>query len=409
MGPRAVHLTLSVAPSRGCARVTVAGCAEHVRIAIVTESFLPTLNGVTTSVCRVLDCLAAAGGHDVLVICPSPAPTQYLGFRVTTVPTVTLRAFRVGLPTRRLEQILRDFAPDVVHAASPFGLGARGLAAARNLGIPTVAVYQTDMPSYVAQHGGPIGPWAHRASWAWVRHLHSLADLTLAPSSAAIEELTAHGVPRLALWGRGVDTSTYSPQLKQTPESAHLRSRLAPDGEVIVGYVGRLAPEKELHRLAEIADLPGVSLALVGDGPSRTDLERLLPRAHFLGRQEGALLALSYASFDCFCHTGTKETFGQTLQEAMASGVPVVAPAAGGPLDIVKPGVTGLLFDPGTLGELRRSVGTLVADEGMRRRMSESAARSVADRSWAGLVGSLTQHYRSVIIARRSPVHSRAA
>ena len=93
----------------------------------------------------------------------------------------------------------------------------------------------------------------------------------------------------------------------------------------------------------------------------------------------------------------------------MASGVPVVAPAAGGPLDIVKPGVTGLLFDPGTLGELRRSVGTLVADEGMRRRMSESAARSVADRSWAGLVGSLTQHYRSVIIARRSPVHSRAA
>lgn len=409
MGPRAVHLTLSVAPSRGCARVTVAGCAEHVRIAIVTESFLPTLNGVTTSVCRVLDCLAAAGGHDVLVICPSPAPTHYLGFRVTTVPTVTLRAFRVGLPTRRLEQILRDFAPDVVHAASPFGLGARGLAAARNLGIPTVAIYQTDMPSYVAQHGGPVGPLAHRASWTWVRHLHSLADLTLAPSSAAITELAAHGVPRVALWGRGVDTATYSPELRRSPQVAQLRSRLAPNGEVIVGYVGRLAPEKELHRLAEIADLPGISIALVGEGPSRDEIAALLPRAHFLGRQEGATLAHSYASFDIFCHTGTKETFGQTLQEAMASRLPVVAPAAGGPLDIVKPGVTGLLFNPDASGSLRQSIGTLVSDEAMRERMGASGARKMAGRSWNGMTQRLLDYYASVIAGSRARSVSRAA
>lgn len=367
------------------------------RIVIVTESFLPALNGVTTSVCRVLDCLAAAGGHDVLVVCPSPAPTQYLGFRVTTVPTVTLRAFRVGLPTRRLEQILRDFAPDVVHAASPFGLGARGLAAARNLGVPTVAIYQTDMPSYVAQHGGPAGSLAHRASWTWVRHLHSLADLTLAPSSAAVAELTARGVPRVALWARGVDTGTYSPALRECDETLALRARLAPNGEVVVGYVGRLAPEKELHRLAEIAGLPGISIAIVGEGPSHDEIEQLLPRAHFLGRQEGAALARSYAAFDVFCHTGTKETFGQTLQEAMASGLPVVAPAAGGPLDIVKPGVTGLLFNPDAAGALRQSVGTLMSDEAMRRRMGESAVRRVAGRSWAGMTERLLGYYASVI------------
>lgn len=366
------------------------------RIAIVTESFLPTLNGVTTSVCRVLDSLAAAGGHDALVICPSPAPTSYRGFAVRTVPSVTVRAFRVGLPTRRLEGILRDFAPDVVHAASPFGLGARGLAAARNLGIPTVAIYQTDMPSYVAQHGGPIRAWAHRTSWTWVRHLHSLADLTLAPSSAAAAELADHGVPRVALWARGVDTDMFRPALKDDDETLALRRRLAPNGEVIVGYVGRLAPEKELHRLAEISDLPGISIAIVGEGPSRDELQNLLPRAHFLGRQEGLTLARSYASFDVFVHTGTKETFGQTLQEAMATELPVVAPAVGGPLDIVKPGVTGLLFNPGLPGALRQCVGSLVSDAAMRERMGESALRKVADRTWAGMTDRLLGYYANV-------------
>ena len=366
------------------------------RIAFVTESFLPTLNGVTTSVCRVLDCLAAQGGHEVVVICPGPAPSSYLGFPVRTVPSVTMRAFRVGLPTRGLEQLLRDFDPDVVHAASPFGLGARALAAARNLGIPTVAIYQTDMPSYVSQHGGPIGAWAHRTSWRWVRHLHSLADLTLAPSTAAGAELAEHGVPRVALWARGVDTDTFDAGLRHTAEVQALRRRLAPEGEVIVGYVGRLAPEKELERLRQIADLPGTQLVIVGEGPSRAELERALPRARFLGRQEGLELARSYASFDIFVHTGTKETFGQTLQEAMASGLPVVAPAVGGPLDIVKPGVTGLLFDPDSPGDLRRSVGSLVADEAMRTRMGESAVRKVADRSWAGMTDRLLDYYDHV-------------
>ena len=167
----------------------------------------------------------------------------------------------------------------------------------------------------------------------------------------------------------------------------------------------RIGLLEELHRLEEIADLPGISIAIVGEGPDRDDLERLLPNAHFLGRQEGATLARSYASFDVFVHTGTKETFGQTLQEAMASGLPVVAPAAGGPLDIVKPGVTGLLFDPSTPGALRRSVGSLVADEAMRERMGASAVRKVADRSWAGMTNKLLDYYDHVT----RPAWARAA
>ena len=366
------------------------------RVAIVTESFLPSLNGVTTSVCRVLDHLADRG-HEALVICPGPAPAAYRGSRVRTVRSITLRQFRVGLPTRELERVLAAFGPDVVHAASPYGLGARGLAAARNLGVPTVAVFQTDMSTYLAQHAGPARAGITRASWSWLRHLHSLADLTLAPSTATRDELLRRGIPRVALWGRGVDVAGFHPQWRQDEQVHALRACIAPQGERVVGYVGRLAPEKHVERLAQIAGLPGTALVVVGDGPSRDRLERLLPQAHFLGYQQGPALARAYAALDVFVHTGCAETFGQTLQEAMATGLPVVAPAVGGPLDIVRPGVTGLLFDPARDGALRECVGGLVADPALRARMGAAARTQVADRSWAGVVDQLLGYYAAVV------------
>ncbi len=362
----------------------------------MTESFLPSLNGVTTSVCRVLDHLADSG-HDAVVICPGPAPATYRGFPVHTVSGITVRQFRIGSPIAEVQRVLDRYRPDVVHAASPFGLGWRGLAAGRNLGIPTVAVYQTDMPSYLAQHAGPLSTSVSNASWRWIRHLHSLADVTLAPSSATLQELQRHGVPRSALWSRGVDTDLYNPALKASTAVRSLRQCVAPRGETIIGYVGRLAPEKQVHRLAEAADLPGTSLMIVGDGPSRPRLEQLMPRAHFVGFKQGLELAQAYAALDVFVHTGVNETFGQTLQEAMAAGLPVVAPAAGGPLDIVKPGVTGFLFDPDRAGALRQSVGTLVADDAMRARMCDSARRKMEARSWSGVCDELLEFYGAVI------------
>lgn len=367
-----------------------------VRVAIVTESFLPTYNGVTTSVCQVLDRLAATG-HEAMVICPGPAPASYHGFPVRTVRGVKVRGFRVGLPSFELERQLGEWQPDVVHVASPFGLGARGLAAARNLRLPSVAIFQTDLPSYLAQHAGPMSDRVSHISWRWLRHVHSLADLTLAPSTATMKSLADKGIPRTALWSRGVDTAIYHPTRRDSEHARELRRCLAPHGETIVGYVGRLAPEKELDRLAEIADLPGTSLAIVGDGPSRGRLERMLPKAAFLGHRQGMELAGTYASLDVFVHTGSRETFGQTLQEAMACGLPVVAPAGGGPLDIVRPGVTGLLFDPERPGALREAVGGLVADPAMCERMGRSGRTKVERRSWPAVVDELVGFYRSVV------------
>lgn len=143
-----------------------------------------------------------------------------------------------------------------------------------------------------------------------------------------------------------------------------------------------MAPEKRVERLEALATRTGARLVLVGDGPSRPALERRLGQhgAHFLGRLDGEQLATAYAALDVFMHTGTEETFGQTLQEAMASGVPVVAPAAGGPLDTVGHDVTGLLYAPDDDRDLRRCVDGLLDDRRRRLAMArpDGAQRSPA-------------------------------
>lgn len=377
------------------------------RVAMVTESFLPTLNGVTTSVCRVAQSLRALG-HEALILAPGPAPSTFEGFAVRGLPSVSVRQFPTGVPTPALRRALEEFAPDVVHAASPFVLGARALQLADRGGVASVAIYQTDMPSYLQQHGpGRLGEGAANAAWRWIRRMHAHADLTLAPSRPTLEELRRHGVPRTDLWARGVDTGLFSTRWRADPGTAELRRALAPGGEVLLGYVGRLAPEKELWRLAEIARIPGTRLVVVGDGPSRAQVGAHLTEAvasmpgrpnrspMFLGRRSGEDLARAYAVFDVFVHPGTRETFGQTLQEAAATGLPVVAPARGGPLDLVDHGRTGLLFDPDSPGSLHDHVDALVGDALWRATLGAAAEESVRGRSWEHLTEQLVGHYES--------------
>lgn len=382
------------------------------RVAIVTESFLPTLNGVTTSVCRVAACFRALG-HEALIIAPGPAPERFAGFPVHSLPSVSVRQFPTGLPTGALRRAIESFAPDIIHAASPFVLGARALHLADTTRTPAVAIYQTDMPSYLAQHGpGRLGSGAANAAWRWIRRMHAHADLTLAPSRHTLQELRAHGVPRTDLWARGVDTTLFNPSWRTEAGTQELRRMLAPRGEVILGYVGRLAPEKELWRFAELAQLPGTRLVLVGDGPSRsqvgaqlTELVAAMPGRPnrspvFLGRRSGDDLARAYAAFDVFVHTGTRETFGQTLQEAAAFGLPIVAPGRGGPLDLVDHGRTGLLFDPDRHGSLRDNVDALVGDAHLRATLGDAAERDVRGRSWESLTEQLVGHYERAIANR---------
>lgn len=370
-----------------------------IRVAVVSESFLPTINGVTTSVVRVLDHLAAAG-HEAMVVVPAAgSPRRYAGFPVHEIPAIAYRQFPVGLPNSQVSGLLADFAPDVLHVASPFLLGAQAIAAAKRLGVPSVAIYQTDVSGYARRNRLAA---ASAFAWRLVRWIHDGADLTLVPSSTAMTDLRAAGVARLARWGRGVDIEQFHPRRRGEPAALALRTRLGAEGEIVVGYVGRVAPEKSLDRLAELRGTPGIRVVIVGDGPAMPALRRTLDGMplEFLGALGGAELAAAYAAFDIFVHTGTEETFGQTLQEAQATGLPVVAPRAGGPVDLVDPGVDGYLYEPAVDGSLRDAVELLVSAPDLRSRMGEAGRRRVLGRSWSAVCDELLEHYARVITAR---------
>lgn len=366
------------------------------RVAIVTESFPPDLNGVAHSVVRVADHLVRRGHHPV-VIAPAPVAgtvaTPSHNYPVLRIPSVALpryRDFRVGLPGPRLADALRESAPDVVHLASPFVLGARAVSLAARHDLPSVAVYQTDVASYARLYR--LG-WGETVAWRWLRGIHNAAGRTLAPSRTAVAELAAHGVDRVRLWRRGVDAARFDPARR----SDRLRRLLAPNGEVLVGYVGRLAVEKRVELLAATCRLPGVRVVVVGAGPASREVQAALPGACFVGARHGNLLARLYASLDIFVHTGPYETFGQTVQEAMASGLPVVAPAAGGPLDLVTPGSTGTLVPPGDADALADAVAALVADPERRRAYGVAGRAAIAARSWAAVGDELLGHYAELL------------
>lgn len=397
------------------------GHCEGVRVAIVTESFLPNVNGVTNSVLRILE-YARRNGHDCLVVAPSgnvgliqgaadavrahplvnamapllgAAGTEgrdhHLGFpvhRVTSVNVPLISSLPVGAPSPSVYHALREFAPDVVHLASPFVLGAAGAAAARVLDVPCVAVYQTDVAGFADSYG--VGKMSE-AAWAWTRTIHATCDRTLAPSTAAMDDLAAHGIPRLYRWGRGVDAERFTP----TRRSEALHRLWSPEGRPVVGFVGRLAPEKHVERLQALADRSGpdgdLQLVVVGDGPDRPALRAAMPHAIFTGQLHGDQLGQAYATLDVFCHAGEFETFCQSVQEAQASGVPVIGPDQGGPRDLVRDGVDGFLLDPRTYAaSVSATVDAVLADHG---RLASASREAVAGRTWSAVCGQLFDHY----------------
>ena len=380
------------------------------RVAIVAESFLPHVNGVSNSVVRVLEHLRRTG-HEALVIAPDtpsgepPADRIYDGIRVHRVPSrmfPKVTSLPLGIPTPRLLSVLRGFDPDVIHLASPALLGWGGMKAARRLGVPTVAVYQTDVPGFAASYGIGI---TERAAWAWFRHLHRLVDRTLAPSTATMESLVAQGIPRVHQWARGVDMIGYAPSARDQA----LREQWSPDGKPIVGFVGRLAPEKHVERLVSLAAGGNVQVVIVGDGVDRAKLESAMPTAVFTGALYGEELAAAYASMDVFVHAGEHETFCQVVQEALASGLPVIAPDAGGPRDLVTPWRTGLLLPVKEFeAQLPGAVAHLLED---RQRYALAARRSILQRSWPAICDELLGHYEAVLspIARAQMARRRHA
>jgi len=371
---------------------------------------LPSVNGVTNSILRILDTFKQQG-HEALIIAPTKPKanssdsvdithTHYLGFEVIKTASVPVMQFPMAIPGLWLQETLENFAPDVIHVAAPFMLGGQAIAAANRLGIPTVAIYQTDLSGYMARYNLNFAkPFLDKM----VQVIHSPATLNLAPTAEGARYLSKLGVANVDVWGRGVDLDLYHPNRKFSEETKALKASIAPQGETIIGYVGRIAAEKQVERFAELFELPNTRFVIVGDGPERARLESQFAGypVMFTGKLAGLQLAHMYSAFDTFVHFGTEETFGQTIQEAQASGLPVVAPESGGPKFLINSGETGYLAHPTQKFGFNQTVAELAANPQLRARIGENARRAVLNKSWEANNARLIEHYRDAIATQK--------
>jgi phosphatidylinositol alpha 1,6-mannosyltransferase len=306
---------------------------------------------------------------------------------------------RVGFPASgTLDAIFQSFKPDVVHLAGPAVFGARVARAAQRWGVPVVAIFQTDLAGFALHYGAP--DLVARQIWRALRWVHDYTDLTLAPTPSVADEISHHGIAPVKVWGRGVDAVQFHPERR----SEELRHQWGlSDGRIAVGFVGRLAAEKQVDRLTALCGRADLQMVVVGDGPRRAHLEQQMPDAVFTGELHGEELGQAMASLDVFVHTGEHETFCQTVQEAMAAQVAAVAPASGGPVDLIDSGTTGMLYRPGDTADLVATVEKLVADPAGRSRMAAAGHRSVADRTWSAIGDQILEHYRWAMSGNGGP------
>ena len=369
---------------------------HKLRIAVVAESFLPQINGVTNSVLRILD-FFEKNGHEAIIIAPESngGPTEYAGFEILRVPALNVKGLiPIGLPQQFAKARVLNFNPDIIHLASPAILGNYVARFAKKNEIPTLSVYQTDLAGFANHYGFQI---ANATLNRFVGKVHSNSDRTLAPSTSACNYLNQLGVQDVELWRRGVDSERFSPDKRDE----ELRKELLgnrPD-RTLIGYIGRLAHEKRLEDLISLDDQDDVQLVIVGDGPTRARLERKLPNAIFTGFKNGEDLARMYASLDIFIHTGQDETFCQSIQEALASGVPVIAPNSGGPIDLVENGKTGYLINTGNPKEIKRVVKLI--QESDTTELRQVTRESVVNRTWQSINQELISHYLELISMKK--------
>jgi len=378
------------------------------KVAIVTESFLPQINGVTNSVLRILESLGS-GGHEALVIAPESegTPKEYAGHKVKTIPALPIQSvipigLPIGLPNRRLEHLIDGFSPDVIHLASPMLLGMHGAKVAKKLNIPTLSVYQTDMAGFASHYGFDI---AHSSLRKLVGKIHSQTDRTLAPSKSACFELKSLDVPEVYLWQRGVDNELFHPNRR----SESLRKYWDPTGKrTIIGFVGRLAKEKRISDLKYLDQNPANLLIITGDGPASEKLKKDLPNAIFMGHKNGEDLAEIFASIDLFIHPGPNETFCQAVQEALSSGTPCIVPTTGGPADLVSHGKTGYVINIHRPDELESTVMHFKLRND-RANMAWQARQSVLNRTWSIINAQLINHYEEILVNRNNYVDGSVA
>ncbi|MEO8089034.1 MAG: glycosyltransferase family 1 protein [Gemmatimonadales bacterium] len=372
------------------------------RIALFSEVYWPMVSGVGVTLLRLTRALEERG-HQVRVYTANYARAKGQSDRpeVHRSPSVPLFLYPdVQWAFPRVRDILDDaarFRPDVVHVATEFALGLAGLKVARQLNVPLIASAHTDYELYAARYGVD---WAVRAGWRYLRWFYGQAHRVLCPTRIYEEHLHSRGVPNTGVWSRGVDTNCFHPRFRS---EAYRRALGVEPGDLLVTYIGRIAREKNLGLLLEawdqLAPVRGsAKLSLVGRGPLEPDIRRReIPGVHVAGLMDGLALSAAYASADVFAFPSATETFGNSLLEAMGSGLPSLVAAAGGVLEFSQHGGNAWLVEPDSVSAIAQGLRRLLEDAALRRRLSEGALRTAHERGWDEVYDRLIADYQDAI------------
>lgn len=366
------------------------------RIALFTETFLPKIDGIVTRLCHTVEHLQRSGDQ-VLIFSPDYGITEYKGAKIYGVSGVPLPMYpelKLALPRPAIGKALEQFQPDIIHVVNPAVLGLGGLYYGKSLKIPIVASYHTHLPQYLQHYG--LG-MLEGVLWELLKSAHNQAELNLCTSTVMVQELRNHGIERVDLWQRGVDTELFHPDTASQEMRSHL-SQGHPESPLLL-YIGRLGAEKEIERIKPILEaIPDARLALVGDGPNREALEKHFvgTNTHFVGYLRGKQLASAYACADAFIFPSRTETLGLVLLEAMAAGCPVVAARSGGIPDIVTDGENGYLFDPtDEQGAINATI-RLLANQEERETLRRNARKEAENWGWAAATRQLQRYYQNL-------------
>jgi phosphatidylinositol alpha 1,6-mannosyltransferase len=373
------------------------------RLALFTDTFLPQMNGVSRTLQRLTTHLNRRG-IEHLLFSPKSAPEDSYADPIrpiTSIPFFLYPECRLALPNMSsIQSELNAFRPDLLHMVTPFNIGLCGLRYARKHGLPHVASYHTHFDRYLEYYRMKrIVP----LYWKYMKWFHRSCDATFTPSYETLDSLQTQGFKRLKLWSRGIDCNLYTPDKR----SQEVRERYGITAPLLLLYVGRIAPEKDISTLTlAMQQLPDsvqsqVHWMIVGDGPLLPELRAQAPRnVTFTGYKHGEELATLYASADLFVFPSSTETFGNVVLEAMASGLPVIGVKEGGVKDLITPGRTGVMVEPRCPDAFVREICTWVDHPQKLTAMGLEGRQLALGRSWESIFDGLIRDYEGIIESR---------
>jgi len=372
------------------------------KIAIFTDTFSPEINGVTKTLSKMKSYMDNYGIKYKFFV-----PGDETEKKENIVSFSSFRFFlyperKIAIPRyREIKSNLDDFNPDIIFIVTPFAIGLTGFRYAKERGIPVVSNYSTDFPKYLKHYRLEI---LENTVWTFFRWFHSYSYINICPSIATKQDMEEHGIKNVELWSRGIETSEFSPQKR----SKELREKYCNNDEKLLLYVGRIAPEKELNVLIDAIKILNkrnlkIKLLVIGDGPSKQGFEEEnVENVIFVGYKTGEELKCYYASADIFTFPSSSETYGNVILEAMASGLPVVAPFAGGVRENLIDMENGMVFDSGNSEDMADKIERLVLDEKLKDILSKNARKHTLSKSWDIIYSDLFKRFNEVIEVYKS-------